>query len=189
MKMLRLLILIFFFMPTFVCFAQQPTGTRIGVVDLDQITDPVMQKLRLQVEALLKKYHAEFFAYEQKLRAENQELVEGQKKLDPQDSKVHDAFNQRKNAFEQKVLDVQRKAENRRQRLSQQHKKVSDDFRHLLVSVIKEVRLAQKLDVVMSQSVILDWDAALDITAFVQEKLNQKLPTIALTIQVDENDG
>ena len=160
----------------------------IAVVNLETIKAPIMHTLKEQVERLLENYRQEFSKYEKDLRQENQQILAAEKALVKAQEGAHDKWLEKRDAFEKKVLSVQRKAESRSKKLSEAHGEVLSNVNQLLVKVIKKVGEEKNLSIILPQSEVIYWVPKVDITWEVNEKLQRELSSLSLELKVEVDD-
>lgn len=164
------------FAVTLLAAAPASAETAIGVVDTAKIMrdSKAAQSVRSQLQSKQKAFQAELDAKEKSLLAEDQALAKQQGNVD-------------KAAFEQKVKEFRTKAANA-QREVQQKKLAVDkalatslqNIQQTVIAITKEVAAEKKLNIVLSSAQVLYTDASLDITTEVLNRLNSKLPNVAV---------
>lgn len=144
---------------------------KIGIVDIEVILAAPKKKLHEQLDGIVQKYHEEFKGYEIALRAESQELVEQQKNLKDASMAVQQDWAQRKNAFDARVLETQKNAEQRRHILSKAHQNILDKIHNTLLELIQEEGRKQEMDLMISAQQAIYWRSSLNLTPIIQARL------------------
>ena len=132
-------------------------------------------------------YHKEFTAYEDRLRVENQQLSSSADATDA-DEESAQALLRKKQAFEKRVVTIQRKAEDRRKKLSEAHARVLEGLHQVLNDVIKEVGAERHLALIIPQSSAVFFQLHLDISDLIKERLSQKIALKPGLLKVNVND-
>jgi len=147
----------------------------IGIVDEELVIQSLAQDIREQVQVLLNKYHGEFVVYENALRQERQALHEAQNALTQGDEVAARGLARKQEAFERKALDIQKKADHRRQKLTQAHRDVIETLKGLLVDAIREVGKEKRISLMIQKSAAAYWQESLDVSDLVKAKLLKKI--------------
>jgi len=165
--------------------AQQPPGPGatakapiIVVVDVQKILqDSTASKgIQTAVESQRDTYQKEISALEDKLRNGEAELRKQQTVLSP------DAFANKRRDFEKQVADVQRTVQNRKRALDTALNEAMGQVQKNMVEIIADVARAQSANLVLARHQVVLVDTQLDVTDVVLERLNKKLPTVAVSI-------
>lgn len=146
-------------------------SAKIGVVDIESILESPKKKLHVQLDSIVKKYHEEFKGYEVALRAENQILLDQKKDLKTKSDAVQQNWAQRKKAFDVRVLETQKNAEQRRHVLSKAHQTILDKMHNTLLELIQEEGRKQGMDLVISSHQAIYWRLSLNLTPVIQDRL------------------
>lgn len=162
-------------------FAQQPApvaapALKIGVIDIEQIRREAtaVQDARKQITGFHNTVQTEIQKEENELRQANQELARQRTVLAPE------AFNEERRKFEGRLVEVQRKVQERRQELDDLQNDVMRRMNEAMAEVVIEIAQEQ------GYSLILRLDQAVFaaepylITKTVLERLNKKLPSIKI---------
>lgn len=128
--------------------------------------------IRQQIEAYRKSYQDEIVLEEEKLRREEQELKRQRAILTP------DSFEQRRTAFERKVIDVQRRVQDRTRQLDRVFDQAVNELRRALVPIVGELTAEQGFNIVVDKSQVLFASRGLDITQVVIKILNERVPHV-----------
>lgn len=169
--------------------AQTRAATVIGVVDADRLlADSLAAKgVRLEREKYANTYQAQVKDQETKLRAEDQELSQQRGVLAP------DVFQQRAQAFQQKLADFQGQVKEKQDRLDYSFQQAMQEIGNTIVTISSEVAKAQGITTVVARNQVIYADPSMDITSPVLERINQRLPSVKFqdpaTLQVQAPPG
>lgn len=169
--------------------AQTRTATVIGVVDADRLLAESLaaKGVRLDREKYANTYQAQVKDQETKLRAEDQELSQQRGVLAP------DVFQQRAQAFQQKLADFQGQVKEKQDRLDYSFQQAMQEIGNTIVTIASEVAKAQGYTTVVARNQVIYADPSMDITAPVLERINQRLPSVKFqdpaTLQVQPPAG
>ena len=151
-----------------------PVALKIGVIDIDQIRrdSTAVKDARDQIAAFQSTIQAEIQKEETELRDANQELARQRTLLAPE------AFNEERRKFEARLVEIQRKVQERRQELDDIQNDVMRRMNEAMAEVVVEIAQEQGFGLILrfDQSVFVG--QSLLITQLVLERLNKKLPSI-----------
>ncbi len=156
---------------------------KVGVVDIDAILAEPKGKLNAQLDAIIKKYHAEFKGYETEFRTEHESLADQKKNIKTAPINVQKEWAQRKDIFEARVLATQKTAEKCRDTLSRAHQQVLEKMHGLLFELIQAEGRKRDMDLVVPTGQTIYWRSTLDLTAAIHEKLAQELATASFDLE------
>ena len=158
--------------------AQGGAIERIGVVDVQKILRDASatRAIRPQLDKLKNKYQAQFKKEEDELRAADQDLERQRAILSPE------AFNEKRVEFQKGANDRQRKVQDARQLLDESLGKAMGVVQDQLRAVLIQVRDEHKLQLILFRSAVIAMDTRFDITDEVLKRLNQKLPSVTVTV-------
>lgn len=150
----------------------------IVVVDVQKILQDSTASKGIQqaVESQRDIYQKEISALEDKLRNGEAELRKQQTVLSP------DAFANKRRDFEKQVADVQRTVQNRKRALDTALNEAMGQVQKNMVDIIADVARGQSANLVLARHQVVLVDTQLDVTDIVLERLNKKLPTVAVSI-------
>jgi Skp family chaperone for outer membrane proteins len=148
--------------------------TNVGVVNIQKIMrdSKAANSVRAQLKEKQKSFQAELDAKEKALLAEDQSLVKQSNTTDKA------AFQEKIKAFQSKAANAQREVAVKKQQLDKAFAGALEQIQTSVIAIVKEIAAQKKLNLVATSSSVLYNDAALDITAEVQQKLDAKLPTV-----------
>jgi outer membrane protein len=150
----------------------------IAVVDIQMILqDSVASKsIQKQLDTQRQTYQNEISKQEEKLRAAEQELGRQRTILS------QDAFAQKRREFEQQVAEVQRNVQARKKSLDQAFNESMTKVRDNLLQIVADVAGERKATLVLAKQQVVIVEKSLDLTSVVLERLNKKLPNVAVNI-------
>ncbi|MDR3515397.1 MAG: OmpH family outer membrane protein [Azospirillaceae bacterium] len=150
----------------------------IIVVDVQKILQEskAAQGIQKQLDGQRQAFQTEISGQEDKLRAQEQELARQRSVLSA------DAFEQKRVAFEKQVADLQRTAQNRKRILDQAFNDSLGVVRNQMFEIVADIASEQGAKLVLSKSQVVLVEKSLDITATVMERLDKKLPQVAVSM-------
>lgn len=150
----------------------------IAVIDVQQIMaeSSAAVSIQKQLDSQREVYQKEISSLEDKLRSGEQELGRQRTVLS------QDAFEQKRKDFEKHVGDFQRNVQNRRRQLDQALVESTNTVRTNLIQIVADVAKEEGATVVLNKNAVVIVEKSLDLTAVVMERLNKKLPQVAVTI-------
>jgi Skp family chaperone for outer membrane proteins len=152
----------------------EPVALRIGVIDIDQIRREAtsVKDARDQIATYHNTIQAEIQKEENELREANQELARQRTILSP------DAFNEERRKFEGRLVEVQRKVQERRQELDDIQNDIMRRMNEAMAEVVVELAQEQGFGLILRLDQSVFAGQPLLITQTVLERLNKKLPSI-----------
>lgn len=154
--------------------AAAPTQFKMAIIDIDNIRrDAVALKdARQQIAKYQSTFQTEIQKEETALRNANQELARQRSILSPE------AFEEERRKFEQRLVDVQRKVQLRKQQLDALQLDVMQKMNEAMAQVVSEIALEDRYSVILRlDQAVFAADMHL-ITKKVLDRLNKKLPVI-----------
>ncbi|EWY42146.1 membrane protein [Skermanella stibiiresistens SB22] len=150
----------------------------VAVVDVQLIMQESVaaKSIHKQLDAQRQTYQKEIAKQEDKLRGAEQELGRQRADLPP------DAFEQKRREFEQQVAEVQRSVQTRKRVLDQAFNESMKKLHDGMLQVVAEVAGEQKASLVLAKQQVVLAEKSLDLTNPVLERLNKKMPTVAVTV-------
>ncbi len=160
--------------------AQDIPAAKIAVIDIARVEreSVAWQSLREQFESLLGSYQSE-------LREKQGALEEEGRSLEQQRSILSsDAFQEKKQAFDQRVANLQRTAQERKQALDKAYAAARGQIRDALRQVVLNIARERDLNLIFSNSpqertVVMAHDE-LSISEEALERLNESIKTVKL---------
>lgn len=164
------------FAATLLAAAPASAETMIGVVDTAKIMrdSKAAQSVRSQLQSKQKTFQAELDAKEKTLLAEDQALAKQQGNVDKA------AFEQKVKEFRTKAAQAQREVQQKKLAVDKALASSLQNIQQTVLQITKEVAAEKKLNIVLSSAQVLHTDPALDITNEVLNRLNTKLPNVAV---------
>lgn len=160
--------------------AQEIPDARIAVIDVASVERESIawQSLRKQFEALLSGYQTELRDRQSSLEQEGQQLEQQRSILS------QDAFQEKKAAFNQRVAELQRTAQERKQALDKAYASARGQIRDALRQVVLDIAKERDLNLIFSNSpqdssVIMSRDE-LSISEEALERLNESIKSVEL---------
>jgi outer membrane protein len=152
----------------------------IAVVDAQRINRDAqaLKVARNQLEQFRFTFQSEIVKEEEKLRAEDQELARQRAVLTPE------VFEQRRQAFQNKVIELQRRIQERSQSLDKMLGGVRDQVTQEVVNIMKQLSAERGFNMVLdrAQLQMLSAPESFDITAEVLKRLDQRLPSVKVAL-------
>lgn len=150
----------------------------VAVVDIQKIMQDssAAKGIQTAIEAQRDQYQKEITGLEDKLRSAEQELRKQQTVLSA------DALGKKRKEFETQVADVQRTVQNRKRALDAALGDAMGAVQKVMLEIIADVVREKGANVVLARHQFVIVDTKLDITDTVMERLNVKLPKVAVTV-------
>jgi Skp family chaperone for outer membrane proteins len=157
--------------------AQGAAGAGIGIIDMQRIIRDAaaFRDARTQLERYRTTYQSEITRDEERLRKEDEELGRQRAVLSP------DAFDKRRAEFERKVMDVQRRMQDRSVSLEQSFDKVRGDVGRMVIQIVTDMVKERGYQLVLDKSQVVFHATEMEITDEVLRRLDQKMPTAKVT--------
>jgi Skp family chaperone for outer membrane proteins len=165
------------FTPVNDAFAQEtPVGIKIAVIDINIILreGAAFKSIRQQIGAYRNTFQSEIQKEEETLRSANQELARQRTLLSAE------AFAEKRRDFEKKVVAVQRLVQQRKQNLEKSQSQAMGQIQDVLNEIVTALSEEQQISLILRKDQTILAITALQITAQVLERLNAKMPTIAV---------
>ena len=153
-----------------------PGAIKVAVFNADKLQKNalVFKHVQVQMTAMGAKLQAEIKTEESALRTANEELVRQRTILSP------DAFAAERRKFEERVADMQRRVQARLKGMEAVRigalKKITEATNQIIVELAKAERIAM----IFNHTQMVYRLPSLDITTVVTERLNAKLPKLAV---------
>ncbi len=158
-------------------FAQTERGPApvLGIVDTELLLrDSLAAKgVLLERDKYATTYQNQVKEMEDKLRIEDQELAQQRSVLAP------DVFQERAQAFQQKLATFQTQVKDKQERLDYSFQRSMEQVGQTIMLVAQEVSKERGINAVMARNQLMIFDPGMDITKPVMDKLNQRLATVA----------
>ena len=130
--------------------------------------------VRSQIEGKRGEYTKEISHQEEGLRAERDALQRQQASLSA------DALNQKGREFQQKVNDLEKNVQGKRQALEKSNGEALSKIQEEMLKIIADIAKQRKVNLVFQRSDLVLFDQTFDVTDEVLQKLDEQMP--ALTV-------
>jgi len=151
----------------------------IAVIDGQRIIreSAALKGARQQLEQFRLAFQSEITKDDEKLRAEDQELGRQRAVLSPE------VFEQRRQAFQNKVIELQRRVQERSQSVDKMLGGVRDQVTQQVVEILREVGVERGYNMVLDRAQVqIFLGDNIDITSEVLRRLDQRLPSVKVTL-------
>jgi Skp family chaperone for outer membrane proteins len=156
--------------------AAAPTGLSVLVVDVQSLlqNSKSAKMVRQQIEQKRAEYAKEISHQEETLRHERDALQREQQKLSPE------ALNQKGREFQQKVNDLDKSVQGKRQALEHSNAEALEKIQEAMLKIITDIAKKRKANMVFQRSELVLFDQGFDVTDEVLQKLDEQLPTVTV---------
>jgi outer membrane protein len=158
--------------------APLPTAQNLTVmvVDVQALlqNSKAAKMVRSQIEQKRGEYTKEISHQEESLRAERDALQRQQASLSPE------ALNQKGRDFQQKVNDLERNVQGKRQALEKSNGDALQKIQEEMLKIIADIAKQRKANLVFQRTDLVLFDQAFDVTDEVLQKLDEQMPTLTV---------
>lgn len=156
--------------------ATAPTLT-VLVVDVQSLlqNSKAAKMVRSQIEAKRAEYAKEISHQEDALRKERDSLQRQQSSLSPE------ALRQKGREFQQKVNDLDRNVQGKREALEKSNAQALEKIQGSMLKIIADIAKRRKANLVFQRSELVLFDQAFDVTDEVLQKLDEQMPTLTVS--------
>jgi Skp family chaperone for outer membrane proteins len=153
-----------------------PQNLTVMVVDVQALlqNSKAAKMVRSQIEQKRGEYTKEISHQEELLRAERDKLQRQQTSLSPE------ALNQKGREFQQKVNDLERNVQGKRQALEKSNGEALQKIQEEMLKIISDIAKLRKANLVFQRADLVLFDQGFDVTDEVLQKLDEQMP--ALTV-------
>jgi outer membrane protein len=153
-----------------------PQNLTVMVVDVQALlqNSKAAKMVRSQIEQKRGEYTKEISHQEELLRAERDALQRQQASLSPE------ALNQKGREFQQKVNDLERNVQGKRQALEKSNGDALQKIQEEMLKIIADIAKQRKANLVFQRSDLVLFDQAFDVTDEVIQKLDERMPTLTV---------
>src|SRR5215475_4071203 len=153
-----------------------PTALTVMVVDVQALlqNSKAAKMVRGQIEQKRNEYTKEISHQEEVLRTERDSLQRQQASMSA------DALNQKGREFQQKVNDLERNVQSKRQALEKSNGDALQKIQEEMLKIIADIAKQRKANLVFQRADLVLFDQAFDVTDEVLQKLDEQMP--ALTV-------
>ena len=164
--------------------ATQPALT-IMVVDVQSLlqNSKSAKMVRQQIEQKRAEYAKEISHQEETLRQERDSLQRQQSSLSA------DALNQKGREFQQKVNDLDRSVQGKRQALERSNAEALEKIQEVMLKIITDIAKDRKANMVFQRSELVLFDQNFDVTDEVLQRLDEQLPTLTVNFVAPVTPG
>ena len=167
--------------------AAEPPSASIIVIDSQQIRrDSLAGKdILRQIDDIRSAVQADIQKQEQQLRSEEDELKRQRAILTPE------AFDQKRQAWEQKVMEVQRKVQAQNAALEMALQKANGELQRAIMPILQKTLETKNATFMVdkSQIILMAPNKGLDVTTDVIEKLDSVLPGVKVDFSAVTGDA
>ena len=151
-------------------------GLHVLVVDVQSLlqNSKSAKMVRKQIEQKRAEYAKEISHQEEALRRERDQLQRQQASLSPA------ALNQKGREFQQKVNELDRSVQAKRQALERSNAEALEKIQAAMLKIITDIAKKRKANMVFQRSQLVLFDQSFDVTDEVQQKLDEELPTLTV---------
>jgi outer membrane protein len=148
----------------------------VMVVDVQALlqNSKAAKMVRSQIEQKRGEYTKDISHQEESLRAERDALQRQQASLSPE------ALNQKGRDFQQKVNDLERNVQGKRQALEKSNGDALQKIQEEMLKIIADIAKQRKSNLVFQRTDLVLFDQAFDVTDEVLQKLDEQLPTLSV---------
>jgi outer membrane protein len=154
-----------------------PTTLSVLVVDVQSLLQNAKsaKMVRTQIEQKRGEFAKEISQQEESLRRERDSLQRQQASLTPE------ALNKKGHEFQQKVNDLDRSVQAKRQTLEKSNAEALESIQSVMLKIITEIAKDRKANLVFQRSELVLFDNSFDVTDQVLAKLDEQLPTLTVS--------
>src|SRR6516165_673759 len=153
-----------------------PQNLTVMVVDVQALlqNSKAAKMVRSQIEQKRGEYTKEISHQEELLRAERDALQRQQASLSPE------SLNQKGREFQQKVNELERNVQGKRQALEKSNGDALQKIQEEMLKIIADIAKQRKANLVFQRSDLILFDQAFDVTDEVMQKLDEQMPTLTV---------
>ena len=168
---LTFLLFIFFFSSAY-------SQDKIATLDIVQLLRDSKAALSMkdQLTTVAKKYTEEDQKKQKEIQKQEEELLRQKSTLTPE------AFSDRKNSFEKKVIEFNKYSQNNRKALGKAEKEAVNQIEEEVEKIVKEIIETEKITAVFRKTAVILSDNSIDITKKVVDKLNKNLSSVTIKV-------
>lgn len=150
--------------------------TSIGIIDTRKIVEESTagKSLSVQLKTRQEALQKEAAAFEQKLKAEEQDIISKRKEMKPEE------FDVKKKAFEQEFMKSRQTILTKSSDLDTLRKKALAELQKSLAKASADVADEKKLQLIVDRQFVILAEEKMDITAAVMKKMDETVKSIPL---------
>ncbi len=158
--------------------AQTGRNPVIAIIDMQRILreSVAVKAMQRDLDQQRASFQAELKQKEEALRNTDQELARQRAVLSA------DAYAKRRRELEREVAEVQREIQERRKRLDEVFGEGMRQVRLRLIDIVQDIAKDRGADLVLAKATVVLVRPDLEITNEALERLNEELPSVALTV-------
>ena len=151
---------------------------KIATLDIVQLLKDSKAALSMkdQLTTVAKKYREEEQKKQKEIQKQEEELLRQKSTLTPE------AFSDRKNSFEKKVIEFNKYSQNNRKALGKAEKEAVNQIEEEVEKIVKEIIETEKITAVFRKTAVILSDNSIDITKKVVDKLNKNLSSVTIKV-------
>lgn len=148
----------------------------VMVVDVQALlqNSKAAKMVRSQIESKRTEYTKEIAHQEELLRQERDKLQQQQASLTPA------VLNQRGRAFKQKVDELDRNVQSKREALEKSNNAALAKIQQSMLKIIADIAKQRKANLVLQRSELVLFDRSFDVTDEVLQKLDEQMPSLTV---------
>src|ERR1700758_3579021 len=153
-----------------------PQNLTVMVVDVQALlqNSKAAKMVRSQIEQKRGEYTKDISHQEELLRAERDALQRQQASLSPE------SLNQKGREFQQKVNDLERNVQGKRQALEKSNGEALSKIQEQMLKIIADIARDRKSNLVFQRADLVLFDQSFDVTDEVLQKLDEQMPTLTV---------
>jgi outer membrane protein len=154
-----------------------PPALSVLVVDVQSLLQNAKsaKMVRTQIEQKRSEFAKDISQQEESLRRERDSLQRQQASLSAE------ALNKKGHEFQQKVNDLDRSVQAKRQTLEKSNAEALESIQGVILKIITEIAKDRKANLVFQRSELVLFDNSFDVTDQVLAKLDEQLPTLTVS--------
>jgi outer membrane protein len=158
-----------------------PANLNVLVVDVQSLlqNSKSAKMVRQQIEQKRSEYAKEISQQEEALRRERDSLQRQQASLSAE------ALNKKGREFQQKVNELDRSVQAKRQTLEKSNAESLESIQSVILKIITEIAKERKANLVFQRSELVLFDNMFDVTDQVLIKLDEQLPTLTVSFAAE----
>ena len=151
---------------------------KIASLDVVQLLRDSKAALNMkeQLTAVAKKYTEEDQKKQKAIQKQEEELLRQKSTLTPE------AFSDRKNTFEKKVIEFNKSSQNKRKALAKAEKDAVNQIEDEVEKIVKQIIDTENITAVFRKSALILGDTSIDITKKVVDELNKNLSNVKVNV-------
>jgi outer membrane protein len=157
------------------------SALNVLVVDVQSLlqNSKSAKMVRQQIEQKRGEYAKEISQQEEALRRERDSLQRQQASLSAE------ALNKKGREFQQKVNELDRSVQTKRQTLEKSNAEALESIQSVILKIITEIAKERKANLVFQRSELVLFDNSFDVTDQVLTKLDEQLPTLTVSFAAE----